>query len=93
MGAICQDCGLDTTPRPVTKGTWEWYMVLPEIWAQAGMPPMVPNEHGLTDEEFLCLGCIEARLGRLLNASDFTSQRVNEPSEFDTPRLVSRKGT
>lgn len=91
MGACCQDCGTDTTPKPPTKGSWEWYMVTAEVWASAGMPPMEPNEHGLTNEEYLCVGCLETRLGRRLVPGDFADLRVNEHSEFDTPRLIARK--
>ncbi len=51
-----------------------------------------PNEHGLTNEEYLCIGCIEARLGCLLTAADFTSQRINEHSEFDTAGAYLSQG-
>jgi hypothetical protein len=46
----------------------EWYMVKDNVWQQAGM------EFG-----FLCIECLECRLGRTLTASDFTAAPVNNP--------------
>lgn len=37
---------------------------------------------------FLCIGCVEARLGRLLTAADFAPTRINWPHPRDTPRLA-----
>ena len=64
MGALCKDCGMDTTPCTGKRGCrhagrWEWYMVRDRIWAQAGMPVYEVSlpEH----RDFLCIGCLEAR--------------------------------
>lgn len=66
--ACCNDCGVDTAPMRKRKlgrwetGRWEWYSVHSSVWAQAGMEP-----HG----GFLCIGCLETRLGRQLCQDDF----------------------
>jgi hypothetical protein len=44
-------------------------MVRDELWAAAGMTP---------DGGCLCIECLEARLGRQLDRSDFTDASVNE---------------
>lgn len=81
----CADCGADTTPRTrgrITGQSWEWYMATDETWAAAGMG----------DDGFLCVGCLEARLGRELQSGDFTGAPVNVPGLMpDTPRLAERK--
>ena len=49
------------------------------------------NLTGLT-VGWLCVGCVEARLGRELTPEDFTpGLPVNEPCPWDTLRLASRK--
>jgi len=47
---------------------YENYMVWNCIWQQA-----VPEQKG-----FLCIGCLEARLGRRLVATDFSLVPINE---------------
>ena len=82
MVAPCHDCGIHTIPignRGLPRG-WEDYMVRDEIWQAAGM-----------GEGFLCIGCLEKRLGRELAAGDFTPWPVNNPNPRDTPRLADRK--
>jgi hypothetical protein len=61
--SICKDCGTDTTP---SEGAREDYMVHNELWRAAGMPE---EDGGF----YLCIGCLEKRLGRELTAEDFTS--------------------
>src|SRR5262249_8250918 len=66
--APCSDCGIATAPEGWFRSPpWEWYMVQDHVWAAAGM--------GSTDG-FLCIGCLEARLGRSLGAADFRSDMV-----------------
>jgi len=83
LDSPCLDCGLATTPhwrgRPV--GCWELYMVHDRVWKRAGMAPGC-----------LCIGCLEARLGRSLGPRDFTSALINRPNSLDTVRLRARKG-
>jgi hypothetical protein len=87
-GTYCHDCGVDTLP--VDWGyRAEWYMVTQEVWDVAGLP----------GRGFLCIGCMENRLGRQLVASDFTDCPINDLHTADTqryawsyrtPRLTSR---
>jgi hypothetical protein len=89
---LCHDCGTDTTPCTGRRGCrhkqrWEWYMVHASVWRAAGMPRMTVETGG----GFLCIGCLERRLGRNLNPTDFTDAPVNNPSPWDTPRLAAGK--
>ena len=81
--AACNDCGTLTTPRTtrnkIKARSWEWYMVHNYVWAQAGMT-----------NGFLCIGCLERRLGRSLGPNDFRAS-MEEPNRLDAPRLLARK--
>jgi hypothetical protein len=83
----CADCGVDTLPTDGPRA--EYYVVTKEVWEAAGMP----------HAGFLCIGCLESRLGRLLCAADFTDCPLNDPATVDvmryawswrTPRLTDR---
>ena len=91
----CHDCGVDTTPcrrngKPDSK-RWEWYMVQPKLWASAGMKSIriwqndkivcVPCKPG-APHAFLCIGCLETRVGRRLTRADFINAPVNDPAFF-----------
>jgi hypothetical protein len=83
--APCMDCGTDTTPCTGRRGCrhigrWEWYMIWPALWATAVGPDA---------EGFLCIGCLETRLGRRLLATDFTDAPINRPTPWNTPRLAA----
>ena len=55
-------------------------MVRNRVWSAAGM------RHG-----FLCIGCLESRIGRRLTPRDFTSAPINEiDNPWHTIRLTSR---
>jgi len=57
-------------------------MVHDAVWTAAGLAK---------DDGYLCVGCLERRLGRQLVARDFTAARINNPDHpFKTPRLASR---
>jgi hypothetical protein len=74
--APCHDCGTETLP--VDWGyRAEWYMVKDEIWDAVG-----------PGEGFLCIGCMEGRMGRRLNADDFIDAPVNDLSIADTQRFA-----
>lgn len=61
--------------------TTERYMVHHHVWAAAGMCPF----------GFLCIGCIEQRLGRRLVAADFLDVPLNHAPGFQrSDRLASR---
>src|SRR6266508_3636744 len=82
---ICKDCGVDTTPCTGKRGCrhagrWENYMVRDRLWKASGMKG-----------GFLCVGCLEARLGRRLTPRDFTKAIINNLSPWDSPRLAARK--
>jgi len=58
-------------------------MVHDAVWARAGM---------YSNGGFLCIGCLEKRLGRTLRPSDFTDAPINNlDNPWQTERLVSRK--
>lgn len=83
--APCMDCGVDTTPCTGKRGCrhagrWDWYMVTAEVWAVAN-----------ADSGFLCIPCLEVRLGRPVVSSDFAAAPVNLPSPWDTPRLAAAR--
>ena len=59
---LCLDCKIDTIDR---ARTWD-YMVHDDLWQVAGV--------GI---DMLCLGCFAQRLGRPLEASDFTPAPIN----------------
>jgi hypothetical protein len=67
-GAPCRDCGVLTLPP--AGGPAEYYMVRDDLWAEAGM--------GRWDG-YLCVGCLEVRLGRTLCAADFHDSWVEAP--------------
>ena len=82
--APCADCGQATIGTRTAPG--EWYMVHDELWAQAGMEPC---------GGWLCIGCLERRLGRRLVPADFKAVPVNDPDlMMHSDRLASRiRGT
>ena len=88
MSYICNDCGVDTTPCTGKRGCrhagrWEHYMVKNKLWKDAGML-----------DGFLCIGCLEHRLGRQLTPKDFTNAPINDSGDpWDTPRLRERKAS
>ena len=60
----CRDCGDPTLPE---DGPSEFYMVRDELWALAG-----------AGDRYLCIGCLEGRLGRRLAREDFSDVRLND---------------
>jgi hypothetical protein len=91
--ATCCDCGMNTMPSGKPKPrTFEQFICKDEVWAAAGMTPgkISPN-HELVGGGFLCVGCIETRLGRRLTIDDFKPIVISllfEP--WPTERLRSR---
>jgi hypothetical protein len=87
VDAECVDCGTETLP--VDDRRAEWYIVADEVWAAAHMAP----------NGCLCIGCLEARIGRQLTPADFPADiGINNLSITDdrkawswrTPRLIAR---
>lgn len=60
---LCFDCKVDTIDR---ARTWDYYMVRDDLWQAVGV-----------GTDMLCLGCFAQRLGRPLEASDFTQAPIN----------------
>jgi hypothetical protein len=84
---LCRDCGVDTTPCTGRRGCrhdgkWEWYMVHDWLWKSAGMP----------EAGYLCIGCLERRIGRELKPDDLIGAELRRAHPWDTPRLASRRG-
>jgi hypothetical protein len=94
----CKDCGENTIDL------FEYYMVNDEIWREAGLDPdfiswdaddteMVAELGPPPPGEFLCIGCLEARISRLLTGADFKDVPLNS-LDFDgiskSDRLIDR---
>jgi hypothetical protein len=85
MSLICIDCGVDTTPCTGKrgcrhKGRHEYYMVRDRVWAEAGMRTGIVYHYG-GGGDYLCIGCLEQRIGRKLHFADFTDVPVNHPGD------------
>jgi hypothetical protein len=95
----CIDCGTNTAPgshareeirqlhaagleaKFIHGETTEIYMVRDRIWQAAGLEEW---------SGYVCIGCLEKRLGRQLRPKDFTDHVFNTlPC---TPRLQKRRG-
>jgi hypothetical protein len=76
----CADCGTETTPAALKD--WQWYIVDDQVLADAGM-----------NGGYLCIGCLEKRLGRPLTGADFDPDiPINCPGAYpDTERLAELK--
>jgi hypothetical protein len=64
--ARCHDCHTETLSTAPGVRT-EYYMVHDHIWEAAGMT-----------RGYLCIGCLEHRLGRELHRGDFTHAEIND---------------
>lgn len=74
----CHDCGVDTC----SAALGEYYMVTDDVWAASGLAE---------DGGYLCIGCLETRLERLLTPDDFTDAPVNWlPDRQRSERLLAR---
>lgn len=73
---LCLDCKIDTGKAG------EHYMLVDKTWA------LVHN----SNKGMICVGCVEKRLGRKLNSSDFNDSHVNriKPGEYKSTRLMER---
>lgn len=84
----CNECGdwLMTRPPASIFGTgsgWEgeWFMVKARVWQKG-------QRKGKC--RFLCVGCLERRLGRKLQAADFMRSAKVNFNGTKTPRLRRR---
>src|SRR5262249_25075194 len=94
MKDLCNDCGVDTDPFPPRRGAAEQYIVNDDVWSAARMAPgRLREDFSLRGGGFLCVGCIEKRLGRLLTREDFKPATIQlYAAAQSTPRLLSRFG-
>jgi hypothetical protein len=74
-GSFCMTCGVNTSELH------EYYMLTDEIWLRAA--------HG-SHEGMLCIGCVEARLGRTLRPNDFDPYWMDQFDGHRSWRLHSR---
>lgn len=63
-----------TYPPWTPEAEIERYTVHGHVWAAAGMPP---GEDDQGPGNYLCIACLEKRLGRILTREDFTDSPVN----------------
>lgn len=76
----CLDCDYNTLPD-------EYYSVDDRVWEQTGL-----GSH----DGFLCIGCIEARIGRRLKPYDFPDFPINTHERYtqlSSQRLNDRRGS
>lgn len=66
----CRDCKDDI------HAIAEYFMVLDPVWKQAGL---------CKQGGFLCIGCLETRIGRRLVSADFTDAPVNRAEVWGPP--------
>lgn len=81
-GPTCIDCGIHCMPESSLGAAYcHCYMVHDTVWSQAGMA-----------NGWICICCLESRLGRTLNGDDFPNLPINRPGEDDDhPRLAELK--
>lgn len=86
MRAWCGGCGIDTG----WDGLREWYSVQDEVWESAwpGTSTKIIEPNG--PRYFLCIGCLEERLGRKLTRADFTPGEDLYYGSSRSARLLDR---
>lgn len=79
----CFDCNVST----IQIG--EYYNVHKEIWEESG----IENERGAPPHVYLCIGCLESRIGRILQPEDFGHCVINvDPLHYRSSRFCQRLG-
>lgn len=63
---LCEDCQIDIRLKP--KGNGDGYMIYDQIWSTATKSKI---------KIYLCVFCLEKRLGRELTPADFTACALN----------------
>ena len=78
---VCVDCGY--VVRGVDwKDMHEYYNVHDDVWAASGLGPK---------DGMLCIGCLEDRIGRLMNKDDFGLCQINtHPGYLRSDRFLDR---
>lgn len=70
----CADCGIETLVTDSDDRS-EFYMVKNSMWEAMG-----------AGTGYLCIDCLEGRLGRTLRAEDFSDVPLNNLDTVDNPR-------
>ena len=78
----CVDCGEETASDFCTPGTNGVYIVYDDVWEASGLGPL---------DGYLCVRCLEKRIGRRLCNEDFTDADINIDEGYDSPDLAERK--
>ncbi len=82
---LCADCSVDVLPG-------HWYVVEDTVWAAAMAAGGAAGRARRPRAEFLCLDCLEHRLGRRLDVADLIACPANAPGwSLDSPRLFELK--
>jgi len=76
----CADCGYDTTDN-------EYYMVRNDVWEQALGHKYSPQPNDV----FLCIGCLERRIGRTLTRRDFIDCPLNTSPDWPRSRRLRNR--
>jgi hypothetical protein len=89
MRAWCGGCGVDTS----WDGLGEWYTVKnaiwERVWPETSNGKLISKPNG--PRHFLCIGCLEERLGRTLTSDDFEEGNIlNRPQRGQSKRLRDR---
>jgi hypothetical protein len=88
MRAWCGGCDVDTG----WDGLREWYTVRNDVWEQAW--PGTSNGKLIGElngpRYFLCIGCLEERLGRRLTRDDFEEHNILNQNSECSERLLDR---
>ncbi|WP_234795582.1 hypothetical protein [Mycobacteroides saopaulense] len=77
----CMDCGVDTDNID-GQGHDEYYMIHDDLWLSIN----------LDRSGYLCIACVEERLGRHLTPADFTDARINRNRHGRSEWLTLRLG-
>jgi hypothetical protein len=84
LGLHCVDCTVGTMTLD------DYSCVHDSVWEEAWRGRRKPW-HVIDDQEILCIGCLEKRIGRTLTRHDFTDVPINELGFFDqSARLRDR---
>jgi hypothetical protein len=83
---VCDDCGspLYVIPAGILgggDGSGEWFMLKDRVWSAS---------QSMGDARFLCVGCIERRIGRRLSSTDFRRSAKVNFAGTKTPKLRQR---
>jgi hypothetical protein len=85
----CHDCSVNTVPLERPR---EYYEVYDSLWQDQAEAPGVGQADNGVQGFYLCIGCLEERVGRELDRGDFKRFPANKPSAWLSDRLNNRLG-